>query len=529
MDYQLVIIGFGISGIATARWAEKNNLKYIVLEKNDTFGGVWVDTFDYTCLQTDKIFYQFSELEYPTSVSSYPAKHQILDYFNDYITKFNLNKNVSYGSSVNNAYFCKESKKWIIETNGKKYTTRYLAVCSGFFHNKSKGNIPTLNTSNCEKVNRKLVVGNGASANDFLKHTYETGGLQETTYDLIYKRDKYFANSITRSLPSYLTINPLYTTFFKHLPLPIFQSVFKTFFTFNKRYPDEKINYTNIIKNDFLYFLESIGKLNIYKKQIEKVEGNMVFFTDKTSKEYDEIIDKSGFTRNIPFLDPPVLDINTELGYNYCLPKSCEKYPNLAFIGFSPSYNWTLVSEAQGKWFTTAIQQDQFPTENQQREFIEKGLKNKNSNQVFNDLTYESLDFAKEQGISNKSVDKILGVYNVNNVYLLILISICGITLLSLDRHPVLITILMALYLFIYVKKLTLNTKTKNKLVLTGILFMLYGTLTESKIISSTGILNYNPKVKIDGIKLNFPLFLPLVYFFWSCVVIQIYETLKVF
>ena len=57
-------------------------------------------------------------MEFPTSISSYPAKHQILDYFNDYITKFNLNKNVSYGSAVNNAHFCKESKKWIIETKG---------------------------------------------------------------------------------------------------------------------------------------------------------------------------------------------------------------------------------------------------------------------------------------------------------------------------------------------------------------------------------------------------------------------------
>ena len=65
--------------------------------------------------------------------------------------------------------------------------------------------------------------------------------------------------------PHYLTINPFIHDIFKHLPLPIFQSVFKLFLHSTKDIPNEKINYTNIIKNDFLYFLESIGKLNIYK------------------------------------------------------------------------------------------------------------------------------------------------------------------------------------------------------------------------------------------------------------------------
>ena len=41
MTYDLIIIGFGLSGIACARYAKKNNLKYLVLEKNSSFGGVW--------------------------------------------------------------------------------------------------------------------------------------------------------------------------------------------------------------------------------------------------------------------------------------------------------------------------------------------------------------------------------------------------------------------------------------------------------------------------------------------------------
>ena len=194
--------------------------------------------------------------------------------------------------------------------------------------------------------------------------------MNNTEYHLIYNKDKYYANFITMSLPAKLTINPIYLGFFKNLPLTIFHSLFKYFFTFNNRVPNEKINYTNIIKNDFIYFLEGIGKLEIYKKKIEKVEDNVVTFSDNSTEKYDEIINMAGYKRNISFITPGIEDINKELGYNYCLPKYTEKYPQLAFIGFAPSYNWVMVSEAQAKWFTQSIKNNSFPNKNTIKNFI---------------------------------------------------------------------------------------------------------------------------------------------------------------
>lgn len=532
MEYDLLIIGFGISGIATARWAQKNGLNYKVLEKNDTFGGVWANTWDYTNLQTDKIFYQFSELRYDKSIPSFPAKHQLLDYFNNYIEKFNLLHSVDFNVNVENLHFNYEKKLWIVETGDadKVYKSKYVAVCSGFFHNKRE--IPMIKQSNendrfNRKFNRKLIVGNGASATDYLKHYYRKGALDDTEYHLVYSKDKYYANFITRSLPAKITINPIYLGFFKHLPLPIFHSLFKFFFTFNKRVPSEKINYTNIIKNDFIYFLESIGKLKLYKKKIERVEGNTVTFSDNSTEKYDEIINMAGYKRNIPFITPKIEDINTELGYNYCLPKSTKKYPQLAFIGFAPSYNWVMVSEAQAKWFTESIKNDNFPDIKTTNDFISEKSKLKNSNQVFNDLTYESLQFARENGITNQEVEGIFKLFNINNVYLTILISVMGITLITLKDYPNLITILFLIYLSAYVKVLDKTKGEKWRLVLTGLIFTIYGTMTESIIIGKTGILNYITSVKPTISGLNFPLFLPLVYFFWACIVAQIYETIN--
>ena len=524
MEYQLIIIGFGVSGIATARYAEKNALNYIVLEKGDTFGGVWSKTEEYTNLQTHKMFYQFSELDHDNKTPDFPAKHHLLDYFNNYIEKYNLLKNVRFNEGVTKVKFSKEENRWSVETPNGQYTTEYLAICSGFFNNKR--DIPEIPRDKYEKVNRKLVVGNGASATDYLKNIYNKGGMDNTQYDLIYRKDKYYCNFLTRNLPVSLTINPIYLKFFKEMPLPIFHHLFSIFFTFNKRVPDEKINYTNIIKNDFLYFLENNKKLNIFKKTIIIVDENKVIFSDGSSEYYDEIINNAGFTRGISFLEPPINDINLELGFNYALPKSTTSYPNLAFIGFAPSYNWIMVSEAQAKWFTECIKLNKFPNHNDITGFISNVNSTKNANQVFNDLTYSSLEFAKELGISNKKVDKILNIFSANNFYLICLISTMGLTLITLKNHPYLVTIIFILLISIYIKLVQTTKREKNIMIITGILFTIYGTLSESFVIKSTGVLTYSDTVKPDNRVINFPPFLPLVYFFWALIVTRINKTL---
>ena len=109
--------------------------------------------------------------------------------------------------------------------------------------------------------------------------------------------------------------------------------MFQFFFTFNKRVPNEKINYTNIIKNDFIYFLESIGKLKLHKKKIEKVEDNQVTFSDNSTEKYDEIINMAGYKRNIPFITPKIEDINTELDI-IIVCQNPPKIPSISFYWF---------------------------------------------------------------------------------------------------------------------------------------------------------------------------------------------------
>jgi len=523
MEYDLVIIGFGISGMATARYAQKNNLKFIVLEKSDTFGGVWADAYDTTKLQTHKSYYQFSEYRPSDNMPDYPHKHNLLEYFNSYIEKFGLNKHVKFNTKVTETEFINTDNYWKITTHNAVFTTKYLAICSGYFCNKNV--IAKISSNKNGKVNRKLIVGNGASALDFLEHIKETSGFNDTEYHMIYRRDKYYPNYLTRQLPILLALNPISLKIFEKMPLILFKYLFSVFFTFNGRYPNEKINYTNIIRNDFHYILENIRKLKLFKKSIVKVEENNVFFSDGTDEYYDEIINKAGYQRKIDIISPPIDDINDSLGYNFALPQDTEKYPQCAFIGFAPSYNWIMVSEAQAKWFTHCIKKGSFPTKKETEIFIEKHTQNK-SGKCFNDLTYKSFNFAKEFGITNENIR------NINNSALLIILIISmGIFLTLFSNRPIILTILFSLILYLYYKHLDEEKIEKGNILKVALIFLIYGTLSESLIIKTSGVLKYAEKVKLNipffNIRLNCPTFLPCIYLFWAFIVIHLYKIIN--
>jgi hypothetical protein len=523
MEYDLVIIGFGISGMVTARHAQKNNLKFIVLEKGDTFGGVWANTYDTTKLQTHKSFYQFSELEAENSMPDYPYKHNLLEYFNSYIEKFNLDTNVKYSSKVIKTEYCKIHKYWKVKTSNKTYKAKYIAFCSGYFCNNNV--IPNISVKNKEKVNRTLIVGNGASALDYLEHLKGKSGFENTEYHMIYKRDKYYPNFVTRQLPILLALNPVSLKIFEKMPLLLFKYLFSIFFTFNGRYPDEKINYTNIIRNDIHYILENYKKLKIFKKTITKVEENKVFFSDGSSEYYDEIINKAGYQRKIDIISPPIDDINTVLGYNFTIPRDSELYPQCALIGFAPSYNWIMVSEAQAKWFTESIKNNTFQTKHQEQTFIEKHSK-KISGKSFNDLTYKSFKFAEELGIFNETTK------NIRNTTLIItLIFAMGILLCTLHNYPILLTGAFSIVLYLYYKYLDESKEEKTKILKVALVFLMYGTFSESFSIKTSGVLKYAEKVKVIipflNVRPNCPTFLPLIYLFWAFIVIHLYKIIN--
>ena len=91
MVYTLCIIGMGISGISVARWSKKYNLNTIILEKNPSIGGCWLEkSYPNVILQTTKYSYSYSDYPMPDNYPLYPTRKNILEYLYSYCEKHKL-------------------------------------------------------------------------------------------------------------------------------------------------------------------------------------------------------------------------------------------------------------------------------------------------------------------------------------------------------------------------------------------------------------------------------------------------------
>ena len=128
-EHELIIIGLGISGIALAKEASKNNIDYLVLEKNKKFGGVWFNAPHYSTLQTHKDYYGYKDSEIPYSYSDYHSKNEVLKYAKHILNTYNILQNAIFNYSVENISYDNSNDVWIIDN---KYTSKYKRICSGY-------------------------------------------------------------------------------------------------------------------------------------------------------------------------------------------------------------------------------------------------------------------------------------------------------------------------------------------------------------------------------------------------------------
>ena len=395
---ELVIIGGGISGMCMALEAKKSGIDYVIIEASNNVGGVWNGAFNTSRLQTHWKNYKFNN--YNNSIKlEFPFSGEILEYLNDF-NKHN-SFNICFNTRVIKCEYDKDRSIWDVETNNKSFKSKYLAVCSGYYsvpreiEGLSRFTGKIINYNKFSKIglkNRKiLIVGNGASCVDVLRYWKETGTIDEiASLDISYTRDKYFLNTFFARLIS-LFVNKYFLKFLKIIPRWFLIILIYSFCKFNGRIPDEKFSANNVVASGIITQLEKEGKIRYIKSPVACAKGNRVLFTKGVVGEYDIIINKCGFNKNIDFLN--IENVDKELGYNFCLINSI---PRCAFIGFAPSSNWTRVAEAQSKWWMGIVKGSiEIPDNSERILFYKKYLKNERDTREFNDLTYESFEFVE--------------------------------------------------------------------------------------------------------------------------------------
>jgi cation diffusion facilitator CzcD-associated flavoprotein CzcO len=248
-DYDVVIIGAGISGINCAyRLQERNpELSYIILEGRHEIGGTW-SLFKYPGLRSDSDLYTFG---FPwrnwTSTSSIAQGNLIIDYVKESAEMYGIDKKILFHHKVDAANWSSDDKAWNLNvtTNGSQKTIRgrWLQLCTGYYDYEAplQAVIPGIEDFKGEVVHPQfwsknknvVIVGSGATAVTLLpvlaKETSHVTMLQRSPSYLMSQPTEDGMEKFLRAwLPAALAyrlirfkwiLMPfLLTTFFKYFP-----------------------------------------------------------------------------------------------------------------------------------------------------------------------------------------------------------------------------------------------------------------------------------------------------------------------
>ncbi len=145
-DFRVAVIGAGMSGLAAAYRLLQAGIDFVVFERNDDVGGVWLEN-DYpgVRLDTSNFCYSYSFLQRDDWPHQYSRGPEIRSYFQDASQRLDLRRHVRFGTSVRAARFDEQAGQWQVttEAGGHTETTRFSAVISAVGQ-LNQPNIPDL-------------------------------------------------------------------------------------------------------------------------------------------------------------------------------------------------------------------------------------------------------------------------------------------------------------------------------------------------------------------------------------------------
>ncbi len=124
-----LIIGASISGLAMAAALQKQQIGYIIIEKEKQVATPWRNHYDRLHLHTSKRFSNLPYKKFGRNIPRYPNRQQVIDYLEDYQRTFNINPIFNTEAiSVR-----KEGEFWITETTDEIYKSNYVIMATGAY------------------------------------------------------------------------------------------------------------------------------------------------------------------------------------------------------------------------------------------------------------------------------------------------------------------------------------------------------------------------------------------------------------
>ncbi|MAB98345.1 MAG: monooxygenase [Pseudomonadaceae bacterium] len=313
------IIGAGPMGLCTARQLKKHGIDFVGFELNSDVGGLWdIDNphstmYDSAHLISSKSTTQFSEFPMRDEVAPYPHHSEMRRYFRDYADHFQLKTHYQFNTRVVEVNRLERGWQLISEQNGVRRNWQFdgVLIANGTLHKPNSVSLPgdfdgqVMHSSEYRSAavfegKRVLVVGCGNSACDIAVDAVH----RAASVDISVRRGYYF-------LPKFILGKPT-DTFGGAIKLPrplkqrldglLVRALVGKPSSYGLPDPDYKLYESHPVMNSLVLHYLGHGDIKA-RRDISKVEGKQVTFTDGEQGEYDLILQGTGYKLDYPFID----------------------------------------------------------------------------------------------------------------------------------------------------------------------------------------------------------------------------------
>lgn len=143
-EYDVVIVGAGISGVAAAVHMQKAcpGLSYLIVEAEESFGGTWW-THRFPGIRSDSDLHTFGYSFKPWVGPPIATAQEILSYMGEVIEEHDIGPHIRYGCKVSRAAWSGEANEWRIDAvdtatdTPVRIAANFLWMCQGYYrHNE---------------------------------------------------------------------------------------------------------------------------------------------------------------------------------------------------------------------------------------------------------------------------------------------------------------------------------------------------------------------------------------------------------
>ena len=344
------IIGAGPMGLCTARQLHKHGIDFVGFELHADVGGLWdIDNphstmYDSAHLISSKGTTQFTEFPMRAEVAPYPHHSEMRRYFRDYAEHFGLYAHYQFNTRVVAIQRLDKGWKLISEHDGvqREWLFDGVLMANGTLHTPNQPALPgefsgkLMHSSDYRSAavfdgKRVLVIGCGNSACDIAVDAVH----RAASVDLSVRRGYYFLPKFTLGRPTDTLGGAI------KLPRPFKQFLdgllVRALVGKPSQYglpdPDYKLYESHPVMNSLVLHYLGHGDIKA-RRDIVKVEGLQVTFSDGEQAEYDLILQGTGYRLDYPFIDRAHLNWPSSAGApQLYLNVFHPEYDNLFMLG----------------------------------------------------------------------------------------------------------------------------------------------------------------------------------------------------